>query len=102
MSGRYDSFEAERMMRYDARRKSLLITYLLWFFLPMMGIHRMYLGKWISGFMMLALSVIGGALTVIFIGYIPLALAGLWWVLDAVLNYINVENYNEALAYHLS
>ncbi|MEM7570673.1 MAG: TM2 domain-containing protein, partial [Pseudomonadota bacterium] len=91
-----------RMMQYDARRKSLLITYLLWFFLPTLGVHRMYLGKWISGFFMLALTLIGGALTFILVGYLPLALVGLWWLLDAILNYINVEQHNADLAYRLS
>lgn len=91
-----------RMMQYDARRKSLLITYLLWFLLPMLGLHRMYLGKWISGFLMLGLTLIGSALTWIAIGFIPLGLAGLWWMLDAILNYINVEQHNEDLAFQLS
>ncbi|MEO0411658.1 MAG: TM2 domain-containing protein [Pseudomonadota bacterium] len=100
---RYEgSAQSARMMQYDARRKSLLITYLLWFFLPMLGVHRMYLGKWMSGFFMLGLSVVGGALTWAIIGFVPLGLAGLWWMLDAILNYINVEQHNEELAYRLN
>jgi TM2 domain-containing membrane protein YozV len=29
------------------------IAYVLWFFLGFMGIHRMYCGKWITGFVWL-------------------------------------------------
>ena len=29
--------------------RSLLIAYLLWFFLGVLGIHRFYLGRWVSG-----------------------------------------------------
>lgn len=29
------------------------VAYLLWFFLGLWGIHRMYCGKWISGFIWL-------------------------------------------------
>ncbi|WP_080702388.1 NINE protein [Gilliamella apicola] len=30
--------------------KSKGVAYLLWFFLGMWGAHRMYCGKWITGF----------------------------------------------------
>ncbi|WP_081303050.1 NINE protein [Gilliamella sp. App6-5] len=33
--------------------KSKGVAYLLWFFLGFWGIHRMYCGKWISGFIWL-------------------------------------------------
>lgn len=33
--------------------KSKGVAYLLWFFLGLWGIHRMYCGKWISGFIWL-------------------------------------------------
>lgn len=64
---------------------SALVAYLLWFFLGMFGAHRFYLGRWLSGLIMLVLFGIGSALAFILVGYIPLALVGLWWVLDALL-----------------
>ncbi|MFD2175088.1 TM2 domain-containing protein [Rhodobacter lacus] len=64
---------------------SALVAYLLWFFLGFFGVHRFYLGRWISGLLMLILFGIGSALTFLLVGYIPLALVGLWWALDALL-----------------
>lgn len=64
---------------------STLVAYLLWFFLGMFGAHRFYLGRWLSGLVMLGLFGLGSALAFILVGYIPLALVGLWWVLDALL-----------------
>jgi len=64
---------------------STLVAYLLWFFLGFFGVHRFYLGRWLSGLMMLVLFGIGSALTIILVGYLPLALVALWWALDALL-----------------
>lgn len=63
---------------------SALVAYLLWFFLGMFGVHRFYLGRWLSGLIMLVLFGIGSALTFVLVGYLPLALVGLWWLLDAL------------------
>ncbi len=59
-----------RLMRFEANKKSILAAYLIWFFLGAFGIHRMYLGRWISGVILLLLTLAG---------------AGLWWLLDALL-----------------
>ncbi|MGQ3075001.1 MAG: TM2 domain-containing protein [Ferrovibrionaceae bacterium] len=74
-----------RLMRFEANKKSILAAYLIWFFLGGFGIHRMYFGRWISGIILLVLTLAGLALSVVFIGYLPLAVAGLWWLLDALL-----------------
>lgn len=65
--------------------RSALIAYLLWFFFGMFGAHRFYLGRWVSGLLMLVLFGVGSALAFILVGYIPLALVGLWWLIDALL-----------------
>jgi hypothetical protein len=36
---------ASTMMRYDANKKSMVVSYLLWFFLGMLGAHRFFLGQ---------------------------------------------------------
>jgi TM2 domain-containing protein len=36
---------ASVMMRYDANKKSMTVSYLLWFFLGMLGAHRFFLGQ---------------------------------------------------------
>ncbi|MBZ4022371.1 hypothetical protein CKO11_07865 [Rhodobacter sp. TJ_12] len=64
---------------------SALVAYLLWLFVGFFGVHRFYLGRWISGLMQLVLFGIGSALTFLLVGYIPLALVALWWALDALL-----------------
>lgn len=72
-------------LRYEADSRSMLLAYLLWFFLGYGGVHRMYLGRWISGFIMLALFGASLLLTLIFIGYLGLGLITLWWLVDALL-----------------
>ncbi|OOY22359.1 hypothetical protein BMI86_01740 [Thioclava sp. DLFJ5-1] len=71
--------------RVANEKKSALLGYVLWFMLPMLGVHRMYMGRVFSGVVMLALTGIGTLLSPILIGFIPLGLAGLWWLIDALL-----------------
>lgn len=77
--------DAIARMRYDAAAKSPLIAYLLWFFLGYGGVHRMYLGRWISGILMLLIFGLSLLLTLVLIGYVGLGLIILWWVVDALL-----------------
>lgn len=67
----------------DRTRRSLLVAYLLWFFVGVLGIHRFYLGRWITGTIWL---LTGGLL-------------GVGWLVDAVLTYFLVEQENEAALY---
>jgi TM2 domain-containing membrane protein YozV len=72
-------------LRYEARRKSLPVAYLLWFLLGYGGVHRMYLGRWVSGLVMLALLGISTLFTFVLVGYVGLGLVFLWWVVDSLL-----------------
>ena len=74
----------ERLMRYDANKKSVLAAYLIWFFLGLFGIHRMYLGRWTSGLLMLVLHGISWLTWWIAIGIVGFAFLGLWWLIDAL------------------
>lgn len=78
-------FDTERMMRYDANRKSVLAGYAIWFFLGLFGLHRMYLGRWTSGMAMLVLHGISWLTWWIAIGIVGFAILGLWWLIDALL-----------------
>lgn len=80
-----DRADTELMLRYDANRKSVLLAYLIWFFLGLFGVHRLYLGRIVSGLGMLALHGISWVLAFILIGYIGFAFLGLWWLIDALL-----------------
>jgi TM2 domain-containing membrane protein YozV len=81
--------------------RSALVAYLLWFFLGFFGAHRFYLGRWASGLLMLVLFGVGSALTFLLVGYIPLALVGLWWLLDALLIPGMIAADNAALRFML-
>ncbi|MDB5535373.1 MAG: hypothetical protein JWQ65_248 [Devosia sp.] len=73
--------------QYDIEKKSLLVAYLLWFFLGYVGAHRFYLGRPISGFVMLALSAVTLVLTLVSFGFLSFLwfAVGLWWLIDALL-----------------
>ncbi len=62
-------------------RRSLLIAYLLWFFLGILGVHRLYLGRWVSAL----------------IWFLTGGLLGIGWLVDVVLTYFIVEEENAAL-----
>jgi TM2 domain-containing membrane protein YozV len=79
------SQEQSRALEYEAQRKSVLVAYLLWFFLWFLAGHRFYAGKPLSAVIQLLLHAIGWATTAILIGWIPLALWAVWWVVDALL-----------------
>ncbi|MBW0157819.1 TM2 domain-containing protein [Sedimentimonas flavescens] len=81
---------------------SPFVAYLLWFFLGMLGAHRFYLGRWGSALLMLILFGIGSALSVILVGYLPLAVVGLWWLIDAFLIPGMIERDNDDLRWQLA
>lgn len=64
-------------------RRSMLMAYLLWFFFGLLGIHRFYLGRPVSGVIWL---LTGGLL-------------GIGWFVDLFLTYFMVEEENDAVGY---
>lgn len=62
--------------------KSKVLAAVLCFFLGTLGIHRFYLGKGGTGFLMLLLTIIGGVTTGIFIGWGLIGIVGLWEFID--------------------
>lgn len=73
------------MMRFEANRSSVLVAYIIWFFLGFFGLHRMYCGRWLSGLLMLALHGFSWLTWYIGIGIIGFGILGLWWLIDALL-----------------
>ena len=61
------------------KRRSYIVAYLLWFFLGVLGIHRFYLGRPVSGVIWL---LTGGLL-------------GVGWLVDVVLTAMMVEEENK-------
>ena len=90
-------YDTERMMRYEANKKSALLAYILWFFLGLFGVHRMYLGRVGSGVAMLVLHGLSWLTYWILIGFIGFGILGLWWLVDALLTPGMTRSYNNRL-----
>ncbi|SHJ33470.1 TM2 domain-containing membrane protein YozV [Roseomonas rosea] len=86
--------DAAAMMHYDANKRSVVVAYILWFFLGWFAAHRFYAGRIGSGLFMLAVSLISWALTAIAIGYLGLGFIGLWLLVDAFLIPGMIRAYN--------
>lgn len=71
--------------RVTNEARSTGASYLLWFFLGSFGAHRFYLGRVPSAIVMLLLSIVGWATAIFIVGYLFLAIVGLWWIIDAFL-----------------
>lgn len=94
--------DAQTMMMYDAAKKSLAVTYLLWWFLGTFGAHRFYMGRTGSAIAMLVITLLSFPLALIFIGFIGFMLIGVWWIVDAFLIPGIVRGFNTQLAAHLA
>ncbi len=90
--------DAQRVMLYDASKKSVAAAYLLWFFLGWFGAHRFYAGKTASAVVMLVLALITVPLVYVLIGFVTWAIVGLWWIVDAFLIPGLIRDYNLRLA----
>lgn len=67
-------------------KKSVLVAYILWFFLGMTGAHRFYASKGkVAAIIQLVSSIIGFLTTFIFIGFLILFVLGVWVLIDAFL-----------------
>lgn len=73
--------------QYDIEKKSLVVAYVLWAFLGYVGAHRFYLGRPLSGFLMLALSGVVLLITLVSFGIFSFLwfVVGIWWLVDALL-----------------
>jgi TM2 domain-containing membrane protein YozV len=85
------SKDTRALMLYEANSRSVLVAYLLWFFLGLFGAHNFYLKR--TGIavvqLILTITVVGSAVTLI------------WIIVDAFLIPGWVRNQNNLLAMQL-
>lgn len=77
--------------------KKAFMAYLLLFFLWGFGVHRIYLGFWMSGLLMMCLWSLGWVLMFVLIGWPILILVSLWVVMDIFLIPGMVRKQNDRL-----
>lgn len=92
----YDNTQA--MMAYDARKKSIALAYVLWFFLGGLGAHNFYLGRNGVAITQLVLMILGVLTAVLLVGLFLMAGVGIWVLIDAFIIPGTVERSNMALA----
>jgi TM2 domain-containing membrane protein YozV len=94
--------DAQTMMMYDIRKKSMVLAYLLWWFLGTFGAHRFYIGRTGSAVAMLLIMLFSFVMVFIVIGIFGFIAIGIWWLIDAFLIYGMVNEHNLRLARQLA
>lgn len=77
--------DAQKLMIYDANKKSTGVAYLLWFFTGGIGGHRFYMGKTGSAVGMLIITVLSLITLAAVIGAFGLIAIAIWAIVDAFL-----------------
>lgn len=96
------SADAQALMSFEANKKSMGVSYLLWFFLGAFGGHRFYLGRTGSAVAMLLMGIFGWLTIWVVIGFFLLIPLTVWWLVDAFLIPEIVRNHNNALMARLN
>jgi len=101
-TGERASADARAMMLFEANRKSMTVSYLLWLFVGVLGGHRFYNGRTGTAFTQLLMWIFGVISVSAFgLGLLLLIPLGLWLLLDAFLIPGWVSAHNTALAEQL-
>jgi TM2 domain-containing membrane protein YozV len=96
------SGDARAMMLFEANRKSMAVSYILWFFVGVFGGHRFYNGRTGTAVTQLVMWIFGALLVSVFgLGLLLLIPLGLWLLLDAFLIPGWVNDHNNVLAREL-
>ncbi|HCO53627.1 MAG TPA: hypothetical protein DIT93_01245 [Pelagibacterium sp.] len=90
----------EQRVTNDA--KSAGVAYLLWFFTGGLGGHRFYLGKTGTAIFQLVLFVVGWATVAVFVGFLVLAILGIWVLIDAFLIPGMIQGHKDAIRNRLT
>jgi TM2 domain-containing membrane protein YozV len=96
------SGDMRAMMLYEANKKSMAVSYILWFFVGVFGGHRFYNGRTGTAVTQLLMWIFGALLVSAFgLGLLLLIPLGLWLLLDAFLIPGWVNDHNNVLAREL-
>ena len=101
-AGERTSADTRALMLFEANRKSLAVSYLLWLFVGVLGGHRFYNGRIATAVTQLLMWALGFMLVSAFgLGFLLLIPLGLWLLTDAFLIPGWVNAHNTALAEQL-
>jgi len=92
------SDDVNKMMQYDANKKSVGIAYLLWFFFGMLGVHRFYLSQTGTGLAILFLTLGSCLLMPVGIGLVTIWIPVIWVFIDIFLIPGIARQFNTTLA----
>lgn len=95
------SEDTRARLMYDANKKSVLIAYVLWFFLGFLGGHRFYMGKTGTAIAQLLMFLSAIVTSVILIGGLIFIALIIWVLIDAFRIPGWVTAYNSYLAYRI-
>jgi TM2 domain-containing membrane protein YozV len=96
------SDDARAMMMFEANKKSMVVSYLLWFFFGTFGGHRFYNGKIGTGVAQLLLTIVGALfLFAAGLGMLLLVPVWIWVIVDAFLIPGWIRTQNSLLAAQL-
>lgn len=81
----------------NRRGKNMLLAYILLIFLGTLGIHRFYIGKTGSAIAILILTMVGWITAVFVVGFVFIAISGVWAFVDLFLVPKMIEETNSKM-----
>jgi TM2 domain-containing membrane protein YozV len=94
--------DARAMMMFETNKRSLAVSYALWFLVGLLGGHRFYNRKFASAILQMISTLFGLLLTLVIVGWFFIGVIGIWVLIDVFLIPGWVKRYNSKLVEHIS